>query len=133
MREYFILITPDNHVKGIATDKADLNFYYSAIECRSIEIVRPFGYTADGQQVMIIDEEGRLKDEPRVNTIASVLANQMLYGNVMIAIEGEKNGEPDIIGFDKPHANLALLAITMTLESSGLFSLDKHTESDDEP
>ena len=133
MREYFILITPDNFVKGIATDNADLNFYYSALECRSIEIVRPFGYTADGQQVMIIDEEGRLKERPRVNPIASIIANQMLYGNVMIAIEGERNGEPDIIGFDKVHAGIAMAAIRITLESSGLFSLDKHTESDDEP
>lgn len=131
MKEYFILITPDNCVKGIVTENANLDFYYSALECRSIEIVRPFRNTHAGQQVMVIDEEGRLKDRPRVNTIASVLANQLLYGNVMIAIEGKRNGEPDIIGFDKPHANIAMSAIRITLETSGLFSLDNSTEYDE--
>lgn len=133
MREYFILITPDNYVKGISTDNANLNFYYNVLECRSIEIIRPYKETLDGQQIMVIDEEGRLKERPRVNTIASVLANQMLYGNVLIAIEDERNGEPDIIGFDNVHAVIAMSAIRITLERSGLFSLDSHTERDEEP
>lgn len=133
MKEHFILITTDNRIKGVRTETPSLMFYYSMIGCRSIEIVRPFRYDeikyTKARQIMVIDEEGRLRNNPRMNVIASLIAGQPLYGNVLIAKEDMRNGEPDICGYDRPSAEGIITAIRVALSASGCF---EETEEDTE-
>ena len=129
MKEHFILITPENRIKGIRTSNACLRFYYEVVNCRSIEIVRPFrDCPSCRDHVFVLDEEGRLKDEPRLNVIASLLANIPLYGNVLIAKEGLRNGEPDIMGFDREGAESVIRSIHFSLTGSGLFTEEGESE-----
>lgn len=121
-KEHFILITPENRIQGIRTSNACLRFYYEVVNCRSIEIVRPFrDCPSCRDHVFVLDEEGRLKDEPRLNVIASMLVQLPLYGNVLIAKEGLRNGEPDIMGFDRAGAESVIRSIHFSLTGSGLF------------
>lgn len=129
MKEHFILLTTDNRLKGVRTDTPSLKFYYSMIGCRSIEIVRPFRGTRIERQIMVIDEEGRLRNNPRMNVLASIIAGQPLYGNVLIAKEDMRNGEPDICGFDRQSAENIITSLRFALQASGCF---EETEEGDE-
>lgn len=129
MKEHFILITTDNRIRGVMTSTPSLMFYYSMIGCRSIEIVRPFPKHTEARQIMVIDEEGRLRKNPRLNVIASMLAGQPLYGNVMIAKEDFRDGEPDIVGYDRQSAEGIITCIRVALQASGCF---EETEEGDE-
>lgn len=121
MKEHFILITTDNRIRGVRTENPSLMFYYSMIGCRSIEIVRPFPKAINkARQIMVIDE-GRIRNNPRINVIASMLAGQSLYGNVLIAKEDFRNGEPDICGYDRQSAEAIITAIRVALSASGCF------------
>lgn len=131
MKEHFILITTDNRIRGVRTETPSLMFYYSMIGCRSIEIVRPFTNTPQARQIMVIDEEGRIRKNPRMNVIASMLAGQSLYGNVLIAKEDFRNGEPDICGYDRQSAEAIITCIRIALKASGLFT-ECDEEGDDE-
>lgn len=131
MKEHFILITTDNRIRGVRTENPSLMFYYSMIGCRSIEIVRPFPRKINkARQIMVIDEEGRIRNNPRMNVIASLLAGQSLYGNVLIAKEDFRNGEPDICGYDRQSAEAIVTAIRVALTASGCF--EETEEGDDE-
>lgn len=131
MKEHFILITPENRIQGIRTTNACLRFYYEVVNCQSIEIVRPFrDCPSCRDHVFVLDEEGRLKDEPRLNVIASMLAQIPLYGNVLIAKEGLRNGEPDIMGFDRAGAESVIRSIHFSLTGSGLFTEAEEGESE---
>lgn len=112
----FIRITPENSVQGIKKDGKEtmLDFLYSAIGCKSIEIVR-FGKRT--KQVAVVDEEGKLNDS-KLNLIASVLLHQHIYGVVIFCIEGEC----DLRGYKPFECACARYAIDRTLQESGLFS-----------
>ena len=130
MKEHFVLLTTDNRIRGVMTSTPSLMFYYSMIGCRSIEIVRPFRGTNITRQIMVIDEEGRLRNNPRMNVIASMIAGQPLYGNVLIAKEDFRNGEPDIVGYDRQSAEAIITKIRVALQASGSF--EETEEGDDE-
>ena len=118
MEEYFIRITEDNAVETLHTaEPADFHFFNEAIGSRFFEIVRFGKFT---KQVLVIDEEGRLR-ERGVNMIASLLARQPIFGTVLIAKEGERDGELDLIGFDLKSVTAARVALHVSLMHSGLF------------
>lgn len=113
MKEWFILIRKDGTSDAVICDPERdslLDFMYSQIECDSIETVylrkhREFvnGFTP----LMIVDEEGLLKDDRKINWVASALYHGTIVGNVLLGMEGIRDGEPDIIGFpDKGEAIL---------------------------
>lgn len=118
MLEYFIRMTPDNTVSTVSTDNPHLFWYYSQINADSIEIVR---FNRQMKHVLIVDEEGLLKDNPRTNLIASLLAGQMIVGTVLIAREGMRNGEPDIKGFSLDSVTAVRLGLHYAMMKSGLF------------
>ena len=118
MLEYFIRITPNNTVETVSTDNPHLFWYYSQINADSIEIVR---FNRQINHVLVVDEEGLLKENPQTNLIASVLANQLIVGTVLIAREGMRDGEPDIKGFSLDRVTAVRLGLHYALMKSGLF------------
>lgn len=130
MKEHFILITPENAVKGVTTENPGLDFYYEQVGCQSIEIVRISRTRA--KHVLVVDEEGLLKENPQLNAIASLLAMQPIYGNALLAKDDLRNGEPDIVGFDLKEALASLAALHVALIGSGHFEVDNERGKDND-
>lgn len=123
MNEYFLLITTDNHIKTCCSEHPDLYFYYHQLGCRSIEIVRPFTGKTTKNQIFVIDEEGALKPN-RINVVASCFYGMPIYGNVLLAKEDFRNGEPDICGFNWDDFQFTKLAFRDCLETAGFTVTD---------
>lgn len=101
MREWFVYFPPASFTPQIipvtiADTDALLTFFYLTIGCESIETVR-FGSPSE---VLVCDEEGLYQENPKANFIGSALYRGVIVGGVIIAKEGQRNGEPDLIGFD---------------------------------
>ena len=129
MAEIFIRLTPECAVSNVpCLGTPDLDFFYEEIGTHSIEIVR-FGHL---KQCLIVDECGRLRESPQINPIASLLAGQPICGTVLIAKEGERNGEPAIIGFTEKEVIAARLGLHFALMSSGLFTDFKEADEAEE-
>ena len=100
MREWFVYFPPLSYTPQIIPvtihdEDALLTFLYLTIGCESVETVH-FSSPSD---VLIVDEEGLLKDRPQVNLIGSALSEGYIVSGVVIAQLGTRNGEPDIVGF----------------------------------
>lgn len=116
--EYFIRITPQCAVSTVSTENPHLYWYYGQINADSIEIVR--GFADRSKQVMIVDEEGAINDS-EINPVASILARQRIFGTVLIAREDLRNGEPDVVGFDRMQVTAARRALHAFLMETGMF------------
>lgn len=123
MNEYFLLITTGNHIKTCCTAHPGLLFFYRQLGCRSIEIIRPFTGKTTRNQVFVIDEEGALKPN-QINVVASMFYGMPIYGNVLLAKEGIRNGEPDIVGFEWDEFQFTKLAFRDCLETAGFTCID---------
>ena len=86
-----LLITTNDEFKEIEFENS-LDFFYKNIGCDLIEIVplRALEEVSDEFEklIMVVDEEGLLKDEPKLNIYASVFYGSMIYGNVIIVNDG---------------------------------------------
>lgn len=81
----------------------ELRFFYSQLGCEDIEIVRSqqMNKLYPSGLMMIVDGCFLCHENlGKVNPIASALAGQYILGNALIGRLGDRNGEPDIIGFD---------------------------------
>lgn len=102
-----LLITTDDKFEQIEFEK-NLDFYYEHIECDIIEIayLRAL-YDLGGLSnnfIMVVDEEGLLKDNPKLNIYASAFCGTPIFGNVMIV----KDDGEDFAGLEKEdHAALS--------------------------
>lgn len=101
MREWFVYFPPASFIPQIipvtiADTDALLTFFYLTIGCESVETVR-FGSSSE---VLVCDEEGLFQENPKANFIGSALYTGIIVGGVIIAKEGKRNGEPDLLGFD---------------------------------
>lgn len=101
MYEWFVYfppmsLTPQIIPVCIADTDALLTFLYLTIGCESVETVR-FSSPTD---VMIVDEEGLLKERQEINLVASALYNGVIVGGMVLAKEGTRNGECDLVGYD---------------------------------
>ena len=104
MKENFILvhdgIDPKPEIIELDADHL-LDGMYRAIGCDCIEIVHvQTGLLLPHGVVMVADESGWFRGAPRVNKFASVWYHDVIVGNVILAAEGYRNGEPDIVGLD---------------------------------
>lgn len=84
-----------------------LDFCYQNIGCQYIETVHP-RYLQE-TYILMIDEEGRLKDKPAVNFIASYLYgahehHEPIVGDVLVMKMGMTNEGPDIMLLDEAEA-----------------------------
>lgn len=107
MIEIFVKFTPDSLMAefitaSIADTDAVLNLLYKEIGCRSIENVCTRMHLASDlkdQIIMIVDEEGRLKDDPKANIIGCAQYRDVIVGTVIFGRVVERDGEPDFGGF----------------------------------
>lgn len=119
MREYFILITPDNAVSTVCPDETPTpEFFQKHLDCDCFTIIR---FARKSHQIMLCDDSALLKPEPRFNAIASTIIHRPVYGNVLMAIEGERDGEPDIIGYNGIQMVCARIALHEIIMESSLF------------
>lgn len=116
MREWFVYFPPLSYTPQIIpvtvhdTD-ALLTFLYITLGCESVETVRFYSKT----DLMIVDEEGALLEDPKVNLIGSALYDGVIFGGVVIAQEGKRNGEPDVVGYPNMEQAAAAAAAAKTI------------------
>ena len=101
MREWFVYfpqgsLQPQLIPVTISSTDSLLTFLYITIGCESVETV----HTDNGSVVMIVDEEGLFNDNLKPNLIGCALYNGLIVGGIVLAKEGQRDGEPDIVGFD---------------------------------
>ena len=108
MKEWFILLQPNTDMIGaVALDPSGsvLDWYYKTIGCESIECVSLFFDSIKDQQlIMIVDEEGLIKDL-KLNASATGLYIRSGYRGIIVgrALIGRmviRCGEPDVGGFE---------------------------------
>lgn len=102
---------PDQDPDG----SSELRFFYSQIGCEDIEIVRSQQLNKLYPKGLMMIVDGCFlchETMAKVNPIASALAGQYILGNALIGRLGDRNGEPDIIGFDS-EAELEEVAATV--------------------
>lgn len=109
MKEWFILLQPDTDMIGtVALDPASriLDWYYKTIGCESIECVSLYFDMVKGDPlIMVVDEEGLLKDDAALNASATGLYIRSGYRGIIVgrALIGRmviRCGEPDVGGFE---------------------------------
>ena len=109
-----LLITTDDKFGEIEFDN-NLEFFYKNIGCDLIEIVplRALQELAHlGENfIMVVDEEGLLKDQPKLNIYASVFYGSMIYGNAIIV----KDDGEDFVGLEKKDHEELSTAIAVLL------------------
>lgn len=127
-QEFFIVIGVDMSFKTVAAErKPDLDFYYSLIGEQGLEIIRHWTKT---KQVLLVDDCGLLRENPRMNVLASYLTGRKLVGNVVMCKEGMRDGEPDIIGYTLHEATAARLALQAVFDNSPLFERGRSNENE---
>lgn len=87
----------------IRIDTAASNFNASVckvLRCDLYEIVRVQCGLLPPSVILLVDESGLYKEPLRLNKFASVFYGGPIFGDVLLADEGYRNGEPDIVGLD---------------------------------
>jgi len=114
---YVVKLDADLSVSIIEMKREEsfLDFCYQNIGCQYIEHVRAKGLIEP--YVLIIDEEGRLKDKPAVNFIASYLYgahehHEPIVGNALIAKIGMTSGGLDILPLEEAEAQQVMVSMT---------------------
>lgn len=93
-----LLITTDDKFETVKCNpKNGLKDFYENIGCNLVQVVMPYGLQRIGllgeNYIMVVDEEGLLKDEPKLNVFASTFYGSPIYGNAMIVKENEEDFE----------------------------------------
>lgn len=102
--EYFILYQDGVHwqqepaiIEWDPDECSLLDFMYQAIGCSNIECIRFRIFS--GEVLGIVDEEGLYKPRLRANAVGSLMYGQRIVGRMLVGQQGERNGEPDIVGY----------------------------------
>ena len=76
-----------------------LEFYYKHLECRMIDIVRPYALIKKSHEckkfILIVDDEALLKSNPKINAFATLAYGSTICGKAILA--KEEYAEDDII------------------------------------
>ena len=93
MKTYAVVIEPSGKFYPVEWQPEEsLRHFYDVIGCDCIECV----YLDDGQ-IMVVDESGLFKENPRYNILASAVASTAgcfgveLYGTVVLLKDGEED------------------------------------------
>ena len=70
------------------------------IRCDLYEVVRVQCGLLPPGVILLADESGLYKEPLRLNKFATVFYGEPIFGDVLLAAEGYRNGEPDIVGLD---------------------------------
>jgi len=100
----FHSVCPLDIPAGPDPDNTELKFFYDNIQCDDIEVVISATMNKlypEGGLMLVCDGSFLCRpDMPSMNCIASSIAGQTILGNVLIGCCGDRNGEPDIVGFE---------------------------------
>lgn len=103
----------------------ELKFFYENLNCDEIEVVRSqvMNQLYPSGLMMIVDGCFLINEEmKRPNTVATSIAGQIILGAALIGRLGDRNGEPDIIGFEsEADANEIAADIRNWLKDIGKF------------
>lgn len=112
-------------------DEDKLGFYYDTLDIDCIDIVKPYGMeevakmydlkSLLGKFSLVVDDEALLKEEPKLNVIASLLYgvdshNQPLFGDVMVVKDEETEDGIDSVGMSDGEAMLLQVAINSLID-----------------
>ena len=102
-----LLLTTNCEFKKVGFENS-LEFYYEQIGCDMIEIVPIRALIELNEKcenyIMIVDEEGLLKANPKLNVNASIMYGSLIYGNAIVVKDlGEDFGGLE----EEDHAELA--------------------------
>ena len=103
--EKYLLIPVKGDVKVVELDEEILLSELQRLVDGYIETIP---YTKD--MLMIVNDEGVINEMP-FNGRASALIKNHLFGPVVIAGRGLRNGEPDIVGLSERDCNILQLLI----------------------
>lgn len=85
-----LLLKPYPSVEVIEFEDS-LEFYYKNIDCHLIDIVRPYALLEESKKckhlILIVDDEGLLVANPKINPFGSLAYGQTICGNVIVAKE----------------------------------------------
>ena len=70
------------------------------IRCDLYEVVRVQCWLLPPGVILLADEIGLYREPLRLNKFATVFCGEPIFGDVLLAAEGYRNGEPDIVGLD---------------------------------
>lgn len=106
-KEYVIHITPDNLVRVEELDPAKALEDFRRLCGGNIQTVP--ARLEDWDLILAVDEEGKLKGAD-VNILGTVLTMKALpadriVGPAVLCKEGIRDGEPDLVGFERKDAN----------------------------
>ena len=73
---------------------------HKVIHCDLYVIVRVRCGLLPPGVILLADESGLYKEPLRLNKFATVFYGEPIFGDVLLAAEGYRNGEPDIVGLD---------------------------------
>ena len=104
-----VFLAADGGIKVVDfPEDAKLEYFCKGIGCDMIEIVRTDMMPEN--LVFVVDEEGLLKDNPIINTVASGYYGAMRHGDVIVGnaiVVSEENGPEggELVGLDEETAN----------------------------
>lgn len=107
---YTIRISKDSEIAIDQHEKINLDLKYLQKSVNGhIQIVTCHSMFRSrlGHVLIVLDEEGLLKDDPVINPIASILYGSTIVGDVVLTTEYNPDpyAEPDCYAFDEPTKN----------------------------
>ncbi|WP_303000186.1 hypothetical protein [Eubacterium sp.] len=85
---YFLKLTKDMTIERIEMEDYDWESLAKLINCDYIEQASISRLKTTPKLCFIVDEEGALKSDREINSLASSLYGRVLFGDVLIAHEG---------------------------------------------
>ncbi|MEE0715297.1 MAG: hypothetical protein UCH84_01735 [Eubacterium sp.] len=85
---YFLKLTKDMTIERIEMEDYDWESLAKLINCDYIEQASISRLETTPKLCFIVDEEGALKSDREINSLASSLYGRVLFGDVLIAHEG---------------------------------------------
>lgn len=98
-----VLLRTDNVIEFHNFTKDSLDFYYKTIGCDLIDIVQAYELKRLGYKdfILIVDDEGLLKENFKINIYASLLYGQPLAGNILVCKEEFRDDGIHTIGLEQ--------------------------------
>ena len=106
MKGWGVRIGLDLSVDAVKISGGLLDWLYKQIGCRIVQMVQiPADIFGRDDIILMVDEEGLLKEDPHGNLVASILCGQTIVGNAVLLRVGEtEDGDLDWMGFEAEEA-----------------------------
>lgn len=120
LEEKLMLIPERGHIKMLPFEPGenDLDFFYEHLNCDLIDIVRPYMLQKETGKckniILIVDDEGLLKANPKPNIFASLAYGYPIFGKAIVAKEQARDDGIYTVGLNENDAkefNEAMLEV----------------------